>query len=310
MIKNVAVCSFGISIFSALIYAFIYFYHPDFTTVSNNTNARDSLLDVMQFITFASLVTAAVPLTCLRLAKAYPESVRLLKVFGVIIIVELIIGYLIIKYNPLFQTALSILVSSSVIAMGWWIQNINHANNARKSHTLNIIMQSRMSASYLDRLAAFTKVYRGNRFISKELAVLGDVTTTTDERSFSNLPKNIRDAYDGVCYLLNYYEFLAQGVKARDLDENLVLQCFSSFMQVIELKAFFIIKLAREKDKSYFEGLIWVLERWGMSSFNVNLAKSSPEGDLGVQIPSNIDELISKRKKKKPKTHSRTLPAN
>jgi hypothetical protein len=264
----------------------------------------------MQFITYASFVTAAIPLLCLRLAKAYPESLRLLKVFGVIIIAELLIGYLIIKYNPLFQTALSILVSSSVIAMGWWIQNINQANNARKAHTLNIILQSRMSSSYLDRLAAFTKVYRGNRFIAKELAILGDVTAPSDERSFSNLPRDIREAYDGVCYLLNYYEFLAQGVRARDLDENLVLQCFSSFMQVIELKAFFIIKLAREKDKSYFEGLIWVLERWGMSSFNANLAKSSPEGDLGVQIPTNIDDLISKRKKKKMKNPSKTLPDN
>jgi hypothetical protein len=284
MIKTFATISLTISALAGLTGGYLGYLHA---------NTPHQVLHVIFFVSYLTLCLGLIPLICMKLAKAYPESKNLLKSFSLIILIELILCYFTLVYQDKYQTGLSILISSSVIAMGWWIQNINHITNSRKAHTLNIMMQSRMSSAYLERLEAYTQIFKGEKFVSEELARLGDLGKTDAGVEFGDLTREIRDAYEGLRYLLNYYEFLSQGIKAKDLDEYLIRECFCGFMQTLEKKCFYVIKLAQERDKLHFDGLIWLLEKWGLSTYKSNLEKVNPEKDLGEPV-----NIVIKAKKK------------
>jgi hypothetical protein len=153
-----------------------------------------------------------------------------------------------------------------------------------------------MSASYLERLEAFTKVFKGDKYVSEALAKIGDTGVSDNGLKFSDLSKDVQAAYEGLRYLLNHYEFLAQAIRAKDLDEHLIYQSFSRFMQNLEKKGYFVIKTAQERDKTYYEGLIWLLKKWQLSSFDDLSSKTEPEKALGMMVPEKLEA-----RKKKPK---------
>lgn len=221
--------------------------------------------------------------------KKFPDTIELLGIFSFLIWISLLASYFTLRYAKDYQTALSILVTGALVCMGWWIQSITSAAQSRRKHTLEIILSTRTSEVYQEKLNIYSHLYHGNTHVAQKFA---------QWRSFPNLPEfsnasvtdEYRNAINGLLYILNYFEFLAQGVKAKDLDDCLLKECFSGFIKDLEKKAFYLIIEAQKANNKNFEGLIYLSKKWNSESFVEKYQNNSHNIDLGIPVPS--DEYV------------------
>jgi len=92
---------------------------------------------------------------------------------------------------------------------GWVISSIVAVRNSIRQHTMNILLQSRLSQTYVDRAALVHARYfhpLGIRYLTEE-----EVHTTAPEAQLAALR-----------YVLSYLEFIAVGIRYGDLDEKLM----------------------------------------------------------------------------------------
>lgn len=230
--------------------------------------------------------------------KRYKDTADLLPLFCAIVLLIINAGYVILRYNEKYQTALSILVTGAFVGMGWWIQAITTAANARRAHTLNIIMASRTSSEYQQQTRASSKVYRGGAIIRKELAEWR-FNPAKEEFKYTDVPPHLDEAINGTIYVLNYFEFLAQGIKYRDLDDCLLKECFSGILAGIERRGFHLIIESQKTEPLSFEGVIRLTKDWNGESY-VEKYRSNPDNSaVGLCLPTG-EELTNIMNKKRP----------
>ncbi|GEN25381.1 hypothetical protein HCU01_33300 [Halomonas cupida] len=159
------------------------------------------------------------------------------------------------------------------------------AASSRRSHTLNIVLNTRISTVYQDNLKKSSHLFKNGRHIAKELAEWRD---NPDKPEFKKLKlgQELKDAINGTVFILNYFEFLAQGIKYDDLDEVLLKECFSGFLENIERRGFFIIIEAQKTNPKNFEGIIYLSKRWRGESLVENCKDAPEKAQLGIQVPS------------------------
>ncbi|WFZ30384.1 DUF4760 domain-containing protein [Citrobacter portucalensis] len=265
--------------------------------------------------------SSAVTLYCInRISKKFPDTNELLPFFGLIVWVLLIVGYYVVRYNDDYQTSLSIIVAGSIAGMGWWIQFITSAASDRRKHTLNVVLSTRTCTEYQTHLRNFTHLWRGNRHIPKELCEWRD---DPDNPKFqnANVPKEVVDGINGMLYILNFFEFLAQGIKANDLDDKLLRECFCGFLEGLERRAYFILSEAQKKDERFFEGIVFLCKRWNNDKSIIEKHRhSAPPVDIGISYPpkdevmemlgmASHDHHSRKRRRRKTKKVTTTQPA-
>lgn len=265
--------------------------------------------------------SSAVTLYCInRISKKFPDTNELLPFFGLIVWVLLIVGYYVVRYNDDYQTSLSIIVAGSIAGMGWWIQFITSAASDRRKHTLNVVLSTRTCTEYQTHLRNFTHLWRGNRHIPKELCEWRD---DPDNPKFqnANVPKEVVDGINGMLYILNFFEFLAQGIKANDLDDKLLRECFCGFLEGLERRAYFILSEAQKKDERFFEGIVFLCKRWNNDKSIIEKHRhSAPPVDIGISYPpkdevmemlgmASHDHQSRKRRRRKTKKVTTTQPA-
>lgn len=215
--------------------------------------------------------------------KRYPDTREMLPLFSGIVWTVLVSSYVVLRYQPEYQSSLSILVTGVFVGMGWWIQAITTAANSRRSHTLNIIMSSRTSTEYQQQTRASSKLYLTS-VIPPELAEW-KFQPTKDEYRNANVPSDVAEAISGTIYVLNYFEFLAQGIRYRDLDACLLRECFSGILAGVERRAFHLIIEAQKGDPRVFEGLINLTKEWNGESV-VERYRSNPDNaSIGPRYP-------------------------
>lgn len=230
----------------------------------------------------ASAITA----TFCFIRKKYPDTSEFLPMFSGICYFIILVGYAILRYLPNYQTSLSVMVTGMLVGMGWWIQCITSAANTRRTHTLNMIINTRTSPEYQRQLRASTRMYRGMRYVPQELS---EWRCNPDKEEYKNakVPEEYKEAINGLLYILNYFEFLAQGIKFKDLDDCLLKECFSSFLKGIERRGFHMILESQKQDPAAFEGIIYLSKRWNGTSF-VETHRANPNTvELGISYPSN-----------------------
>jgi hypothetical protein len=83
------------------------------------------------------------------------------------------------------------------------IQAVLSIRNSRKQHTMNLLLQSRLSTEF-----------------NKHVNAIRNTFPDGSEITYENARKS--EAFESVRYILNYYEFIAVGLKHRDLDERLL----------------------------------------------------------------------------------------
>lgn len=115
-------------------------------------------------------------------------------------------------------TVFSVLVA----AYSFWSSAENNRSQARKQHTVTILLESRLSTEFRKVNWNRKTIYRPDEDIlyydwragyDRILMHPGQTKEKTDERYV---------AAEALLFLLNYYEFLALGIKTGDLDEELL----------------------------------------------------------------------------------------
>ncbi len=254
----------------------------------------------LDWIDFAIVVATA---SCFGLSayslvlKKYPDTKEMLPLFSVIVCVVVISSYLVLRYQEAYQTSLSILVTGVFVGMGWWIQSITSAADARRTHTLNIIMSSRTSVEYQNQARNMNQAFRASA-MAPELAEWR-VDPNKDEFRDIDVPQDIKDAIDGSVYILNYYEFLAQGIKFRDLDDCLLRECFSGILAGLERRNFHLIIEAQKIDQRSYEGVIRLTKEWCKESTVEKYRANPSNAPIGpVYPPKEAMQAILVAKKK------------
>jgi len=92
---------------------------------------------------------------------------------------------------------------------GWLISSIVAVRNSIRQHTMNILLQSRLSQTYVDRATLVHERY---------FHPLG-IRHLTEEELHTNAPEAQLPA---LRYILSYLEFIAVGIRYGDLNEKLM----------------------------------------------------------------------------------------
>lgn len=119
-----------------------------------------------------------------------------------------------------------------VALAGWMVQSFVAMRNSRKQHTMNVLLQTRL-----------------NEIPAKHIKQIDKTFPNGADISYAELSKEEnRDAYESVRWILNYYEFVATGIRHGDLDENLMCDCICSQLCVFCKRADDVIRNVRSED--------------------------------------------------------------
>ncbi|TVT61093.1 MAG: DUF4760 domain-containing protein [Azoarcus sp. PHD] len=144
-----------------------------------------------------------------------------------------------------------------IAASGWVVTSFVNLHNARRQHTVNVLLQSRLSQAYQQRLRDVVKSFPVTPTITK--IEMGDWNV-----------EDKGEAIDGVKYLLNYFEFVAVGIRTDDLDEKTLRMSLRGILTTLCDMAQVYIQYQRgelaENDgypsNQSYEHLIWLRQRW------------------------------------------------
>lgn len=148
--------------------------------------------------------------------------------------------------------SLGIILGAGAAIIGWLFTTRAQAVNSTKANTMNILMNSRFSEEYVKNLNITTKLYMEIRQQSGERCCLSI-------EKFSSLPPEITNSIN---YMLNYFEFIAVGIRCGDLDEQFMK---SSLKTIITTNYDFYKCIIQEKQKkvpSALENLCALVKRW------------------------------------------------
>ena len=152
------------------------------------------------------------------------------------------------------DTSNTILVLLGILAavIGWIFQTRGQSLNSTRTHSIQTLMESRLSEIYIKQVEKATEIYNTFKTTNGE-------TYNLQWNDFKGLNQ---DSVNAIYYLLNYLEFVSVGVRFNDLDEKLMKNMMKSIMQ--NNFTFFeeIIKEKQKTKPSVFEHLTALNHRW------------------------------------------------
>lgn len=248
-----------------------FFYGITFiSTILYLYNNRDPILSYLEsfpitgFIIYLLLCLTISSWVYKKFVTNHPETKTGFNYIFIVFLLVMISMFIICYKGFLkeYQTMISLAITSIFITAGWWVQDIISKTNARKSHTLNLIMNQRNSSEFSAHVKKVRKLFGTDKIINKE--IIEAYFYKNNEHTNKKLCKAL-DGLESIIYLLNYYEFIAAGIKNKDLDADLLENCFSSIIKNLEKRAFYLI-YHQAKDEynknpnifSYCELLSWI----------------------------------------------------
>lgn len=160
--------------------------------------------------------------------------------------------------------------------MGWYVHFQASAKNHRTTNSFNLLMQTRTSSVFLERARTVQLTFpHGSNvavadkslFESSVLSMLAQAATGGGaDAADAEKRLELATAADALKYLLNYYEFMAVGIEAKDLDENLLYDTISVTVTSMYHRAEpFITHLRKDatpKQPLAFDSLEALVKRW------------------------------------------------
>lgn len=150
-----------------------------------------------------------------------------------------------------------ILVIGAMTAMfGWITSAFVTIKNSVKQHTINTLLQSRLSVTYMKYAdivnTQFGDFAKKHTFDPKKWGV-NDPVTKVDQEALR--------------YLLNYFEFVALGIRHGDLHEGLLRSSLRSILRssVIFSKSY-ILDTKVNQPRVYIN-LMWLFEKWNIPNW-------------------------------------------
>ncbi|RQZ16692.1 DUF4760 domain-containing protein [Burkholderia sp. Bp9031] len=172
---------------------------------------------------------------------------------------------------PLFRLTRQnwgVVLTVAAAVIGWICTSLVSIQNSVKQHTVNTLLQSRLSATFIEKGNQLNRVLLQDGVRRK--LTLADCAPTAD--------KEHTEGIEAVRYMLNYYEFIAVGIRQADLDERLLRQTIRAIVCGLVIAARVYIEdsrkhehemladcddgdLRREGPRTY-RNLLWLYERW------------------------------------------------
>jgi hypothetical protein len=148
-------------------------------------------------------------------------------------------------------------IASSVAVFGWFVQHQLTRQHNKVSHSLNILLQMRVSEEFQKHMTDANKHYPSRK---KTVIPVEDVNLYSRNDEVDCKIKSISSHI----YLLNYYEFLAYGIKSGALDEELLFQTLGGIVVGHYRRAENMIKHARSESPKIYESLVNLEDRWSV----------------------------------------------
>lgn len=158
-----------------------------------------------------------------------------------------------------------------VAGTGWYIHFQATAKNHRTTNAFNLIMQTRTCKEFLERgkqvQLAYphgSKVPVADEHYFHQSALKDAHVASGGDEAHSEMKKAV--GADSLKYLLNYYEFMAVGIEARDLEEDLLYDTIGVTVTSIHERSEVFINFIRDPAKGNqplaFSCLSELCERW------------------------------------------------
>lgn len=199
-----------------------------------------------------------------RLGTTHDALKKQIFAFLFLIISTLTLGFIYIVNEhdpkPNHYTVLGIVVSTLTIILGWLIHASLGARHQRRQHTLNVLLQTRMSTEYQSQARNLRCVYSQHSTIPEDVVgAYYENKLATNKETDKKKKLNIEAAV----YFLNFYEFLAIGIRHGDLDEDVLYDTLKAIAPSLYTKTLNIIKWNQKNTDhevlTEFENLV---ERW------------------------------------------------
>lgn len=117
----------------------------------------DEVLPFLMFAFFSVFISITIKE---KIAKKYPETndgiTIIALIFGVTLYSVFILYYL---YGDVYQSTIALLISSVLLGSGWWVQATVSKVAARKSHTLNTLMNQRNSELFHKKVSSVANAF-------------------------------------------------------------------------------------------------------------------------------------------------------
>lgn len=183
-----------------------------------------------------------------------PSSLLGFLLVGVIVLTILFIGWQVLapigSWGKLKAEQILAVIGVSSAVCGWLIAGIINLRNSVRQHTISTLLQSRLSATYMKYADDLSKHYEAYEKRRKENPALRESAT---------------DGVDVLAlrYILNYFEFIAIGVKRGDLDEDMLRDSLRSILRKNVAMSRPWIMLCRSGNPRLYQNLLWLHDRWG-----------------------------------------------
>jgi hypothetical protein len=133
-------------------------------------------------------------------------------------------------------------------AVGWLITSIVTIRNSVKQHTINTLLQTRLSATYQE-MAMHVRA--------------GIIGHTPQNRAPLEKIKGSEQTREGVEYLLNYLEFMAVGIRHGDLHAGVMRDTMRGIVvRFTQIAAEFIVQCQISNGPRTYQNLLWLYNKW------------------------------------------------
>lgn len=162
--------------------------------------------------------------------------------------------------------------------LGWYAHHQIAMKGHRTTHAFNLIMQTRTNSEYIKNLSAFQLIYPAGKTVDKDTAekyfkegITGipalrrlcehESSTAAAREEAQNKILRLEAIHSGK-YLLNYFEFMARGIKGGDLDENILYDTIGPTVIGVFNRTALLREQYRERQPLAMQFLKPVVEDW------------------------------------------------
>ncbi|EGY53161.1 DUF4760 domain-containing protein [Neisseria shayeganii] len=132
---------------------------------------------------------------------------------------------------------LGVITTAFLPTMGWLWSSFVAIRNHVKQHSMNILLETRTSAVYMENAKKINEVLRCPE-------------------------KSLADVRVEISYILNFLEFVAIGIRQNDIDEHIFYQAWRGFLNNVIKRFRPVIDEVQVSRPSVWENLLWLNNRW------------------------------------------------
>lgn len=155
-----------------------------------------------------------------------------------------------------------LLVAALAATSGWIVTSWINVRNSIKQHTITTLLQTRLSIEYMKNANAVGGHYR--KYSQSHKA--GDVGNTSPTDGIDE---------DALQYILNYFEFIALGIRAGDLHEGVLKDSLRSIIGRNVSMSKDWIDACRNVTPRLYENLGWLNNRWNPKAVQIERKKGT-----------------------------------